>query len=99
MDNPQYIVNHVFMPLQLPQEDEQPNGDYSKDHTLAKTIAECALSFAHESASSQWPVVLDMLNGVADVHGPKDYTTETIVARFESMKPGGRSFFLIDDLY
>ncbi|KAF9011492.1 hypothetical protein BDZ89DRAFT_1077751 [Hymenopellis radicata] len=88
MDHAQYIVNHVFMPLKLPQADEQTVGNYTKDHSLAECIAECAAGYSTaafqatggHTPSSYWPAILRMLQGVARIHGSRNYTTENTTA-------------------
>ncbi len=99
MDNAEYIVNHVFMPLQLPQMDEQSDGDYSKDHALATLIAECATHYSTAACqategntpSADWPAIVKMLLGIAKDHGSSDYTAACIIDRFAEMQHrGGR---------
>ncbi len=98
MDHAEYIVNHVFMPLRLPQADEQAVGDYTKDHHLAKCIAECAAGYSTaafqategHAPSSHWPAIVRMMQGVAMIHGCKDYTAESIIDGFARLQPGGK---------
>jgi hypothetical protein len=81
-----YIVNHVFLPLKLPQKHDEDS--FRKDGVLLSYAAEVALSFCAKLESSgdstvlsalpAWKVATSMLENCAHLH-QQQYLLETEV--------------------
>jgi hypothetical protein len=81
-----HIVNHVFMPLRLPQAYDQPEEDFSRDYALARAVLVSATSFVEAAArdlpniggQSRWIHALKMLDHVAQLHTSQPFSEDEI---------------------
>jgi hypothetical protein len=94
-----YIVNHIFLPPQLPQKDDQPES-YAYDHDLALLTYQCAARFCEEAAHSdeglsvRWNPILAMLKNIADLNDAEPFTADDLRDRLTSLSDGGTCYFL-----
>jgi hypothetical protein len=96
-----YIVNHVFLPPNLPQKDDQPESYYANDHDLALLILRCASEFYEEAARSdvelsvRWKPILKMLENFAHLNDAEPFTADDLQDRLISLSDGGtcQNFF------
>ena len=89
-----YIVNHVFLPPELPQKDDQPDW-YANDHDLAILTLQCASKFCDEAAlsgeklSARWNPILAMLQNFADLNDAEPFTADDLQDRLIALSDGG----------
>ena len=90
MDDIVYIVNHVFMPLKLPQEDDRST---IREHALADLVAESSARYYARGAqppSIPSSTVTKLLSGLTQLYDEEDdYTAEAVADRLADMKTGG----------
>ncbi|KIY70910.1 hypothetical protein CYLTODRAFT_391279 [Cylindrobasidium torrendii FP15055 ss-10] len=83
----EYIANHVFMPLKLPQKQDLPddNGTYANAQALASAVARAAENYtcSHE----RWPALKKMLGTVKTLHG-QDYTSLDLLSALNNANTG-----------
>ena len=89
-----YIVNHVFLPLELPQKDDQPDC-YANDHNLAVLTLQSASKFCEEALlsgeklSARWNPILTMLQNFADLNDAEPFTADDLQDRLITLSDGG----------
>ena len=89
-----YIVNHVFLPPELPQKDDQSD-HYANDHDLASLASRCALKFCEDASRSdeelslRWGPILTMLQRFADLNDAEPFTTDDLHDRLTALRTGG----------
>lgn len=84
-----YVLNHVFLPPKLPQEDDA-RPDY--DIALCSLVYNASLEFSPilpESQRRQWNIVTQMLNMVLDTIPVLD---TRMVEKIMHLNDGGRFF-------
>lgn len=90
MDDLVYIVNHVFMPLKLPQHDDRST---LCEHALASLIADSsARYYAHGAQSPSIPsfTVANLLSGLVQLYEEEDdYGAEAVADGLARMNAGG----------
>ncbi|KAH8801965.1 hypothetical protein DL96DRAFT_1774481, partial [Flagelloscypha sp. PMI_526] len=90
--NLEYSVNHVFMPLRLPQKSDQPEEDFSLDHALARAYSASATQFRRAAKQtlgdlkalggrSTWNAALRMLREFAQMHSSHPFTPDDMKNR------------------
>jgi hypothetical protein len=93
-----YIVNHVFLPPNLPQKDDQPESYYANDHDLALLTLRCASKFCEQAARSdeelsvRWKPILAMLKNFAHLNDAEPFTTDDLRDRLTSLSDGGTRY-------
>ena len=86
----EYIITHVFFPLQLPDEDDQ---GVSNDRSLSGAIANAArLYTVHTSELPQWHGILRMLDNLRTTVRSRDLDRFLTFSQFQSMNVGGEPF-------
>ena len=89
------IVNHVFLPPELPQKDDQPEPQYVNDRDLALLTLQCASKFCEEASHSggklsvRWDPILAMLQSFADLNNAKPFTADDLQDRLIALSDGG----------
>ena len=86
----EYIITHVFFPLQLPDKDDQ---GVSNDRSLTGAIAAAArLYTVHTGELPQWHCILRMLDNLhATVHS-RNLDRSLTYSQFQGMNVGGEPF-------
>jgi hypothetical protein len=92
-----YIINHVFLPLKLPEEYDVNSP--ANDATLLRYTAWVAKSFyeslersqgkATPSALSSWSIVSKMLQNTAQLHQHRYLVNKDLEAAFREMETDG----------
>ena len=101
MDDLLYIVNHVFMPLEVPQSDDRsPRNEQALAEAVAtSTISYCARILSEHGemlSSSLLPRVVDLLTGLAGLYnGEDDYGAKAVRGRLDGMNTGGMDIIQI----
>ena len=93
-ENLSYIVNHVFMPPQLPQEDEQADGFYDQEHALCAVALESAVKFFERMPpvyQEEGARVVKMLEHFQELNGPRAFERDDLAKKLEGMSVGGTS--------
>ena len=86
----EYIITHVFFPLQLPDEDDQGAGN---DRSLSGAIAAAArLYTVHTGESPQWHSILRMLDNLRATVRSRNLDEPLTISQFQSMNVGGEPF-------
>ncbi|EIW76857.1 hypothetical protein CONPUDRAFT_130199 [Coniophora puteana RWD-64-598 SS2] len=92
----QYIINHVFMPLQLPQ---QSDHSVLNDSALVSQTYKTANSFTpyitHDTHRHAWDRVVEMLKHLETSCSTEFLSREIILEQLRSMSPGDIRVFLI----
>jgi hypothetical protein len=90
-----YIVNHIFLPPNLLQKDDQPESYYANDHDLALLTLRCASKFCEEAARSdeelsvRWKPILAMLKNFTHLNDAEPFTADDLRDRLTSLSDGG----------
>lgn len=89
----EYIVNHVFMPLKLPQKQDAcgDDGAYYNEQALASAVSRAADNYA--CSHQQWPALKKMLHTVKSLHGP-NYTEVDLSTALYNADSGGEALKL-----
>ncbi|KAH7917297.1 hypothetical protein BV22DRAFT_939050, partial [Leucogyrophana mollusca] len=90
-----YIINHVFCPLKLPQQDDHT---MCNDLALASMALDIAKKFKEHSGSdkkSHWKRIVGMLRKLRDTMKYQSLSPRTVESQLEAMKSGGVLAFLI----
>ncbi|KAH8792932.1 hypothetical protein DL96DRAFT_1828817 [Flagelloscypha sp. PMI_526] len=103
-----YILNHVFMPLRLPQASDLPGDDFTLEYELARSmytsvqyladeIARSATSLSSPLSPDQhlWKGVLKTLQSVVFFHQNEAFSAENLEEKLLSLEPGGTCFSLL----
>ena len=88
----EYIVTHVFFPLQLPGEDDQRIGN---DRSLVGAIATAAHLYtvhASEANIPQWGSILRMLDKLQAIVQHQNLDKSMAVSQLRTMVDGGEPF-------
>ncbi|KAH7907005.1 hypothetical protein BJ138DRAFT_1015231, partial [Hygrophoropsis aurantiaca] len=94
-DSLKYIINHVFCPLKLPQEDDEST---NHNFALSTAVSQSALKFREYLPSEdvlRWDQMAKML---ANISITMDYPTlpdDIVVSQLQSMRSGDVRAFLI----
>jgi hypothetical protein len=91
LQNLHYIVNHVFCPPKLPQEDDQAEGN---DSALCACIFEAAEAYRDELTAPQrirWDHMLKMLENLWISQQSKMLSDDHVKQAMMEMRSGGRS--------
>ncbi|KAH8801966.1 hypothetical protein DL96DRAFT_1475929 [Flagelloscypha sp. PMI_526] len=100
--NLKYIVNHVFMPLRLPQKSDQPEEDFSLDHSLARSFSASATRFLQGAIGEAgifdtlggrpaWNAALTMLQNFARLHDSYPFTHDELKSCLNRLRNGNCS--------
>jgi hypothetical protein len=89
-DGLHYVVDHVFLPPKLPQEDDSSD---SNDATLCDMVHKAAEAFcnvlpAHKQG--RWTPILKMLDNIHTLH-QSSFRDDQIISAMQDMRPGGIS--------
>lgn len=87
-----YIVNHVFLPAQLPQEDDF---DISREHALCGVIERCVSEYAaqaHANRKQRWNRMHSMIGNLQRSHETVSLTSEHVNDSLSEMKELGKVF-------
>jgi hypothetical protein len=94
-----YLVNHVFLPPKLPQEEE--NDHHAKELSLLEFISTAADEFhrllqepdcgANQSAITTWSTVHRMLRASKDLHSSETLDADLTLKALLGMKVDGTS--------
>lgn len=87
-----YIVNHVFLPAQLPQEDDF---GIAQEHALCAVIEDCALEYAVQARSQRkrrWNRMHNMVGNLKKSHDTVSLTSEHVNDSLSEMKELGKVF-------
>jgi hypothetical protein len=89
LSNLQYAVNHVFLPPELPQHDDQTvaHDKFLCDHVCGSIVAYQAGLPAQES--SQWDSILTMVENLGRTQEFNVLSPETIANQISRMRHGG----------
>lgn len=93
-----YIVNHIFLPPQLPQEDDF---DIVKEHALCKLVEDCAEEYAGRLPPGQrprWNRMTKMLKNLRISQVSISLTKECVNQAISEMKHGGMLAIYFDRL-
>ena len=86
----EYIITHVFFPLQLPDGDDQ---DINNDRSLSGAIAAAArLYTVHTGESPQWHGILRMLDNLRDIVRLQNLDGSLTISQLHGMNVGGELF-------
>ena len=86
----EYIITHVFFPLQLPDGDDQ---DINNDCSLSRAISAAArLYTVHTSELPQWDGILRMLDNLRATVRSENLDRSLTFSQFQSMDVGGEPF-------
>jgi hypothetical protein len=94
----QYLIHHVFLPPQLPQESEA-NGS-RLDHRLlwkVEKASRCFIELLHASgestsvdATANWERASKMLREMSNLHQDEFLMKQDLVSAFKRMETGGK---------
>lgn len=86
-----YIINHIFLPPQLPQEDDY---DIAQEHALCAAIEDCAGEYAAQAFSQRkrrWNRMRDMLGNLRRSHETVSLTADHVNESLAKMKDLGKA--------
>lgn len=89
---PTYIVNHIFLPAQLPQEDDF---DIAQEHALCTIIEDCAREYAAQASSQRkrrWNRVHKMLGNLRRSHETVALAADHVNQSLAGMKDSGELY-------
>ncbi|KAG8950798.1 hypothetical protein FRC03_012736, partial [Tulasnella sp. 419] len=92
---PSFIINHVFMPPKLPQEDDV---DEENEQALCETVYEAAKEFANylsEEERTHWNRIRRMLNQFLATHRTSSLAWNDVVRLLKNAESGDVLAFLI----
>jgi len=92
LENLRYIINHVFLPPRLPQEDEQTNGVYDKDFALcclALRSLEHFISQLPEEQRKKHHCYVKMVQSFKDLNRAKPFESGDLLQKLQDMRSGG----------
>ena len=84
-----YAVHHVFLPPQLPQEDDQTA---DRDRFLCELISQSIVAYQRrlpDSQKSQWDPILRMVDNLTSSQASDVLSAETIERQISHMRAGG----------
>ena len=85
-----YIITHVFCPLQLPHEDDHTTYN---NHSLVGAVAIAARLYTvhvNQANTPQWRVVSTMLENLQDTVRSKNLDNVQIISQLNGMDIGGK---------
>jgi hypothetical protein len=93
----QYMIHHVFLPPQLPQESESDSS--RMDHCLLLEVekaSRCFMELIHASdeatgvgTTAKWELVRKMLHNMSTLHQDQ-FLIKDLVSAFKRMETGGK---------
>jgi hypothetical protein len=89
-DELHYVVDHVFLPPKLPQEDDSSD---SNDAALCDLVCQVAKAYCNDlpaSKQGRWAPILKMLDNIHTFH-KSSLSDNQIVSAMQDMQPGGIS--------
>ncbi|KAG8924836.1 hypothetical protein FRC02_010155 [Tulasnella sp. 418] len=92
---PLFVINHVFMPLQLPQEDDL---DEDNEQSLCVTVYEAAQEFGNSLDKDQvrlWNCILTLLENFVATHRYFSLAKDDVADSFKNAKVGDNLAFYI----
>ena len=86
----EYIITHVFFPLQLPDKDDR---GISNDRALSGAVAAATCLYTvHAGESPQWHCILRMLDNLRATVRSRSLDRSLTISQFQSMNVGGEPF-------
>jgi hypothetical protein len=86
-DTLRYVLNHVFLPPKLPQQDDY---DAENDAALCRFAYEASLEFAtflSQSQQRQWSIVIQMLKNMLE--STRALEKDVLVTKISHLQIGG----------
>jgi hypothetical protein len=86
-----YVLNHVFFPPKLPQNDDF---DMTKEHALSVLVQECAQAYKHclpIPQKQRWESIIRMLKNLSISQDSPALSEGFINKSIATMIPGGKS--------
>lgn len=99
----QYAIEHMFMPIHLPQKEDDQLAE--KDHFLACFAAKAAEEYCSQERIDtpflgMWTTIRKMLHALSRSHASEILSQEEMAREFASMKIGGKHGYRhIDPLF
>ncbi|KAH7912069.1 hypothetical protein BJ138DRAFT_1112671 [Hygrophoropsis aurantiaca] len=94
-DSLEYIINHVFCPLKLPQEDDEST---ENNFALSTAVSQSALKFREHLLSedlSRWDQIAKMLTNISATMNYATLPDDIVVSQLQSMQSGDVCAFLV----
>jgi len=85
----QYLITHIFCPLQLPQEDDH---SLDNDRALSNTVSSAAYAYSQhtsDSANAQWRHIEKMLRNLNHAMSLSVLDEALLDCQIKSMEVGG----------
>jgi hypothetical protein len=85
----QYIVNHIFLPPELPQKDDK---NLENDRAMCDVLYTSACSYYASLPSDgqiRWDPIVKMLQNLCNFHKPDVLYKDLLESAIERMQPGG----------
>jgi hypothetical protein len=90
-----YIVNHIFLPPKLPQEDDQiPENDRALCDLVYRSIFEYR-AYLPINEQVKWDPIVKMQDYICTLHDSNALPKDHLKRALSGMRPGGMSPFLI----
>jgi hypothetical protein len=89
----QYIVNHIFLPPELPQKDDH---NPENDRALCRELCQSACNFyglLPSDGRTRWDPIIEMLQCLCDFHELDVLSKDCVKSAMERMQPGGMLSF------
>jgi len=89
IDTLKYHINHIFLPLKLPQSDDQ---DIDKDLAICDRVIACGRDFQQllpACRTNTWDLILMMMERLRDVLSTKTLNENKLLGWMKDLKPGG----------
>ena len=94
IDTLKYLINHIFLPLRLPQSEDQ---DIDNDLAICDRVMACGRNFQQllpARRTSAWDLILMMIKRLRDLLSTGALNENKLVDRMKDLKPGGMHHFL-----
>lgn len=88
--NLMYLVNHIFLPPKLPQEDDLNDPD---EHAIIEHVYQSSqeyFSLIRERYKSRWSPIVKMLKNLCSSHETFVLSGEDMERSMTEMEPGGK---------
>ena len=89
IDTLKYLINHIFLPLKLPQSEDQ---DIDKDLAICDRIIACGRNFQQllpACRTSTWDLILTMMERLRDLLSTNTLNKDKLLSWMKDLKPGG----------
>lgn len=91
-----FIINHVFMPPELPQQADDSMKLADMNFALLNLVHETAAKYQRQLVGAyhqQWTSTVKMLSLMCDLQGSSPLSKSKLVDTIQLMVPGGTIFF------